>query len=83
MNTLGLHQEFEFIDCPELAKRWKLPESWIREQVRSRASDPIPHIRFGKYVRFRWGSVELDQWAEKRIISGRNRNAGQILGKVL
>jgi hypothetical protein len=74
-------QQFEFIDCPDLAKRWKLPESWIREQVRSRTSDPIPHVRFGKYVRFRWGSAELDGWAERRIISGSNRKAGRILGK--
>jgi hypothetical protein len=73
--------QFEFIGCPELAKRWRLPVSWIREAVRSRTSDPIPHVRFGKYVRFRWGSAELDGWAERRIISGSNRNAGRILGK--
>ena len=30
--------QFEIIDCPELAKRWSLPESWIREQLRSRAA---------------------------------------------
>lgn len=74
-------QQFEFIDCPELAKRWKLPVSWIREQVRSRAADPIPHVRFGKYVRFRWGSAELDEWAGRRIISSSNKEAGRILGK--
>ncbi len=69
------HAQFEFIDCPELAKRWKLPESWIREQVRKRSDDPIPHVRFGKYVRFRWGSPELDGWAERRIISASNRKS--------
>src|SRR5208283_3922909 len=50
--------QYEFIDSKELAARWALPESWVREQVRSRAADPLPHIRFGKYVRFRWGSPE-------------------------
>jgi hypothetical protein len=60
---------FEYIDCPELARRWGLPESWIREQVRSRAADPLPHIRFGKYVRFRFGSPELEAWAERRMIA--------------
>jgi hypothetical protein len=74
-------QQYEFIDSKELAARWALPESWIREQVRSRASDPLPHIRFGKYVRFRWGSPELEGWAKRRIIDGSNRNAGRILGK--
>ena len=73
--------QYEFIDSKELAFRWALPESWIREQVRSRAADPLPHIRFGKYVRFRWGSPELDGWAERRIIDASNRKAGRILGK--
>lgn len=56
----------EIIDSEELATRWKLPESWIREQTRSRALDPIPHLRFGRYVRFAWGSTELLKWLERR-----------------
>ena len=62
---------FEYLDSAELAARWKLPVSWIREQVRRRSDDPLPHVRFGKYVRFRWGSAELDDWAERRMVSGR------------
>lgn len=57
----------ELLDAKELARRWSLPESWVREQTRSRAADPIPCVRFGKYVRFRWGSPELEQWLKKRI----------------
>jgi len=53
---------YEVIDSAELAKRWSLPESWIREQTRSRASDPSPCLRFGKYVRFAWGSSGLTEW---------------------
>jgi hypothetical protein len=74
-------QTFEYLDCKELARRWNLPESWVREQVRSRTDDPIPHVRFGKYVRFRWGSPEIEEWAIRRIITGNNRKAGRILGK--
>ena len=74
--------QFEFIDCTDLAERWKLPASWIRDQVRARVDDPIPHVKFGKYVRFRWGSPELEEWAERRIIAS-NRIAGRILGKVV
>jgi len=59
--------DYEFIDSGELARRWCLPESWVREQVRSRSTDPLPHVKFGKYVRFRWGSPELEAWAERRI----------------
>lgn len=60
--------EIEFIDSKELARRWQLPETWIRDQVRTRATDPLPHVRFGKYVRFRWNSPELTQWALRRIV---------------
>jgi hypothetical protein len=56
----------EIIDARELARRWSLPESWIRDQVRSRAEDPIPHIRFGKYVRFQWNSPQLAEWLKRR-----------------
>lgn len=45
---------FEVLTAEELAQRWRVPESWIREQVRSRCSDPIPHVRLGRYVRFSW-----------------------------
>ena len=57
---------FELIDAPELATRWHLPASWIREQTRSRSSDPIPHLRLGRYVRFEWGSPELAAWLARR-----------------
>ena len=72
---------YEFIDSKELAARWGLPESWVREQVRSRSIDPIPHVRFEKYVRFRWGSPELEDWTERRIVSSSNRAVGRALGK--
>jgi hypothetical protein len=73
------HPEHQFIDSKELARRWALPESWVRDQVRGNKSDPLPHVRFGKYVRFRWGSPELDEWAERRIVSGlSSRASGRV-----
>jgi hypothetical protein len=74
-------KSYEFVDSKELASRWNLPESWVREQVRARSADPLPHIRFGKYVRFRWGSPELEAWADRRIVSSSNRVEGRALGK--
>jgi hypothetical protein len=56
----------EVIDTAELAKRWRLPESWIREQTRTRAGDPLPCVRFGRYVRFEWGSPNLVAWYDRR-----------------
>jgi hypothetical protein len=74
-------RRYEFIDSKELASRWNLPVSWVREQVRTRSADPLPHVRFGKYARFRWGSPELEAWAERRIVSSSNRVVGRDLGK--
>ena len=54
------------IDSDELARRWNLPATWIREQTRSRALDPIPHLRMGRYVRFEYGSPDLAKWLERR-----------------
>ena len=60
--------QFEYIDAPELAKRLGLPTTWIYEQSRSRqTTDRIPAVRFGRYVRFPWGSAELAQWLERRM----------------
>lgn len=62
--------QYEIIDCHELARRWSLPESWVRGHVRDGVADPIPHVRFGRYVRFRWGSPELNSWLERRTVTG-------------
>lgn len=70
--------QYEFIDSKALADRWHLPESWVREHVRSRNTDPIPHVRFGKYVRFRWGSPDLEAWAKQRHSNSDNRPAERI-----
>lgn len=69
---------YEFIDCGELARRWDVPVSWIRDQVRKRAEDPLPHVNLGKYVRFLWGSPELQAWVERRIVMGNNRRVGRV-----
>lgn len=61
-------QVFEILDAPELAARMKLPLSWIREQCRSRISDKIPHLAFGRYKRFEFGSPDLTAWIERRRV---------------
>jgi hypothetical protein len=74
---------FEVIDSEELAKRWSVPESWVRDQVRSRAQDPIPHVRLGKYIRFEWGSPELDAWwARRRTPTKQSRNRDGYKGGI-
>jgi hypothetical protein len=72
--------EYDLLDSAELAARLNISESWVRDQVRTRASDPIPHARFGRYVRFRWGSPELETWAERRMLFGNNRVVSRAHG---
>ena len=61
----------EPIDARELAKRWNIPESWVRDNVRGRTADPIPHVRMGHYVRFEWDSPQLHAWFDRRRSGGK------------
>ena len=38
----------------ELAQRLGLPTSWIRSHTKGATHAEVPHVRFGRYVRFRW-----------------------------
>jgi len=55
---------FELIDAVELAARWGVPPSWVRNHTRARtpAQERIPCVRLGRYVRFEWGSPALEAW---------------------
>jgi len=72
------HSTYEFIDSRELARRLTVPTSWIRDQVRARSQDPLPHVNFGKYVRFLWGSPPLELWIRRRIVVGNNRRVERV-----
>jgi hypothetical protein len=58
----------ELIDSVELAARWRVPESWIRNHTRARTprDERIPCVRLGRYVRFEWGSPRLSEWLAKK-----------------
>lgn len=73
--------EYEFIDSRELARRLTVPTSWIRDQVRARSEDPLPHVNLGKHVRFLWGSPALELWIRRRIVVGNNRRLGRTRRK--
>ncbi len=61
--------ETEVIDSWELAKRLNVPETWVRSRTNlKRTGDPIPHLRFGRYVRFSWGSDSLREWLERQLV---------------
>jgi len=58
----------ELVDSVELAARLRVPPSWVRNRTRARTprSERIPSLRLHRYVRFLWGSPELQEWLEKR-----------------
>jgi hypothetical protein len=58
----------ELIDAVELATRWRVPESWVRNHTRARTpkDERIPCIRLGRYVRFEWGSPQLTEWLARK-----------------
>ncbi len=57
----------ETIDAQQLAERWRVPKTWVRNWTRQGyANDPIPHVKLGKYVRFEWGSTALMEWWNRR-----------------
>src|SRR5260370_28586977 len=58
-SDFGRFTEYEFIDSRELARRLTVPPSWIRDQVRARSEDPLPHLNLGRYVLFLSSSPEL------------------------
>ena len=46
----------ELITVQELAKRLKVPVSWVYQRTRL-GQEAIPHVKIGKYVRFNWEEV--------------------------
>jgi hypothetical protein len=62
---------YEVLTAEELARRWKVPTSWVREHCRSRSADPIPHAQLGRYVRFSFGSPALTARWERRLMGAK------------
>jgi excisionase family DNA binding protein len=58
----------EILTPQQVAERLQLPESWVYEQTRNRASirvaDPLPHMKVGRYLRFKWSDVLA--WLERQ-----------------
>ncbi len=69
----------EIIDAEELARRLHVRASWIRDNVRTRAADPIPHLKLGRRVLFEWGEAELAAWIERRRRNYTGNNTKETL----
>ena len=56
-----------FLDFRGLAAKLGTTEEWVRRNVRrTYTRDPIPHLRFGRSIKFDWDSVEMQEWLERR-----------------
>lgn len=55
----------ELLTVDEIAAALRVSPSWIYERVRKRGRDKIPHLKIGKYLRFRLNEVRtwIDQGA--------------------
>lgn len=59
--------ENDLKDIREMSQILKVPKSWLYGQTRQRGKGTIPHLRLGKYLRFRPSDVIA--WAEQRAAS--------------
>src|SRR3984893_10407690 len=68
------HTSMDQILTPsQVAERLQVKPSWVYEQTRERAevrnSDPLPHIKMGRYLRFDWyGRWREDVFEDGQVI---------------
>jgi len=72
--------DYAYLNSAQFAKYLNISEPWVRDGVRTSAKEIIPHARFGKYVRFRLGSPELELWEKRHMVGGKGVE-GQAHGK--
>jgi excisionase family DNA binding protein len=58
----------DILTLSELAERLKVSEQWVFAKTRRRCADPLPFIRCGRYLRFKWSDVSA--WLSARQAGG-------------
>lgn len=53
----------ELLTVHEIAAILKVPVSWVYERTRRRGIERLPHVKLGKYLRFRM--PEIQEWLEQ------------------
>jgi hypothetical protein len=59
----GENYEFDLQTVVEVAAALKVPVAWVYERTRRRGLDQMPHLKIGKYLRFR--PSEVADWLER------------------
>jgi excisionase family DNA binding protein len=61
INGISRHPE-PLMTGEEVAERLKIKTSTVYELTRRRTRQPLPFLKIGKYLRFRWS--EIEKWLE-------------------
>ena len=48
-----IRDDGELLTVDDVAGLFKVPVSWVYERCRAGAINPLPHLKLGKYLRFR------------------------------
>jgi excisionase family DNA binding protein len=67
--TLAPRDPRPLLTAEEVAERLRVTKCWIYAEVRA---GRLPHVRLGRYVRFRAGAI--DSWIEEIERGGHGRN---------
>jgi excisionase family DNA binding protein len=51
-----------FLTVDDVMQILNLPKGFVYEHTREGSGDPLPHFRFGKYLRFK--EQEIREWIE-------------------
>ena len=47
----------ELLTIEDVATLLRVPKSWVYERTRRRGTERLPHVKLGKYLRFRLSEV--------------------------
>jgi excisionase family DNA binding protein len=56
----------ELLTVDEIAAALRVSPSWVYERVRKRGRDKIPHLKIGKYLRFRLNELRI--WVDQGAV---------------
>jgi len=63
------------LNVEEVARLLRVPKSWVYEHTLPRSNPRLPHIRLGKYLRFRLTDLHefMAQASQKGVAHGRQQ----------
>ena len=66
----------------EIANLLRVSPEWVYERVRKNAPDPLPFVRLGRSIRFRWSEVEIDIESRRKSRAGASRTIANGIARI-